>query len=87
MDYFIKFIDYIPFVGLAAGNNTIGSTPIITRLLEAGIIGIVAGFISVKVSTSVMENDMRHIMQKLESIEQEQRQVRRDLYRPFLQQQ
>ena len=70
--------EFIPFVALAVGSPI--PTPLVTRLMEAAIIGAVVTYGTVK----SIGSDIDYIKQEIVSIKAEQIQVRRDLYRPLL---
>ena len=76
----IKVIDYIPFFGLAVGNNTAGTTPIVTRLIEAAIIGAVIMYGTVQVLGERIDN----IATVQKEMKQELRDFKQDFYRPTL---
>lgn len=80
--------EYMPFVGLAAG-KPIGSTPIITRMVETAIMSVVAGAVGIYVGVEVIKNDLQYLKQgvtetnvKIEKLEAKVEQIRSDLYVP-----
>jgi hypothetical protein len=79
MEKYHHLIQYIPFIGLAAGEAS--RSPLITRIIEMAIAGMIFMFGTVK----VLESDLNFIKDRIAAIEAEQKQVRRDLYMPRLQ--
>ncbi len=60
------FLRYVPFVGLAFGKH--GSNPFFTRIIEAIIIAIFAGYISSQITLAVMEVRMASVEKKVDKI-------------------
>ena len=80
--------EYIPFLGMTAG-KPIGTTPLMTRLIETAIMSIVAGAVGIYVGVEVIKNDLLYLKQgvtetnvKIEKLEEKVEQIRADLYVP-----
>lgn len=80
--------EFIPFLGLAAG-KPIGSTPMLTRMIETAIMSIIAGAVGVYVGVEVIKNDLQYLKSgvaevnhKVEKLENKVEQIRADLYVP-----
>lgn len=74
------WVNYVPFVGLAINGDNPKNRPILTRLLEAVIIGAVAMY----GTTKVLEERIENIARTQLEIKQEIRQIRNDFYRPAI---
>ena len=82
------FLSYLPFFGLMAGQSN-GSTPIITKLLEAAVMSLVTSAIGVYVAVEVLKSDLNYLKSyatetnsKVEKVDAKVEQLRRDLYVP-----
>jgi hypothetical protein len=71
-----ELVHYIPFVGMVAGSQR-NSNPFITRILEAIIIALFAGYISGKITLAVMEV-------RLDSVESKVSKIFDDIYAPSI---
>ena len=75
------FIDYVPFIGTIIGNKKIPA-PVATRLMETGIMSLVAGAFAMYISVEVIKTELNHMTTQIEKVDEKVEQIRKDLYVP-----
>ncbi|MEE8382231.1 MAG: hypothetical protein V3R78_10215 [Thermodesulfobacteriota bacterium] len=71
-----NFLGYLPFIGMVLGKDNNGRQ-LITRIMEAVIIALLAGYISGKITLAVMEV-------RLGAVENQVSKIYDDIYRPSI---
>ena len=72
-----QLVDWVPFIGLAIGNPE--HQPVITRLIEAAIIGVVVMYGTVQATGARIDG----LEQRVQEVKAELGTIRRDIYRPI----
>jgi hypothetical protein len=73
------FAHFIPFVGLALSSDT-NHQPVVTRLIEAGIIGAVVMYGTVQ----VLGERINNLESRVQELSIDVKTIRRDIYRPYI---
>ena len=73
--YLSDYLGYIPFIGMVAGDKN--NNPFVTRIVEAVIIAMLAGYVSGKVTLAQIEV-------RLDSVETKVSKIFDDIYRPSI---
>ena len=73
---FIKLVEYLPFIGMMSG----AQTHVATRLVEAGIIGLIIMYGTV----SILGERINHLAIGQADLRAEVMKIRNDFYRPIM---
>ncbi|HYE38155.1 hypothetical protein [Methylocaldum sp.] len=85
-DKFVQMLNYVPFVTLAIKGEP---TPLTTRLIETGIMSVIAGLGSIYLAVPLLQKDIevlnasvQRVDDRVEKIDQKVEKLREDLYAP-----